>query len=192
MIEYLRFLGRFARHPLRTGAIAPSSRHLARLMVSDMGLEAAETVVELGPGTGSFTAEISASVADGATFLAVEVDPDFVRALDGRFPNMRLVHGSAENLPHHLEAVGRSQADAILCGLPWASFPTELQTRILSAVAASLRPGGRFATFAYVHAAWFPTARGFHRRLRDTFRSVSRTRVEWRNLPPAFVLRCEA
>ena len=38
MSDNLRFLKRFLSDPIATGAIAPSSRHLARTMVQDMGL----------------------------------------------------------------------------------------------------------------------------------------------------------
>jgi phospholipid N-methyltransferase len=55
----------------------------------------------------------------------------------------------------------------------------------------SLRPGGRFATFAYVHGTPFPGGIRFRRMLRERFAKVSLSPVVWRNLPPAFVYRCE-
>ncbi|HEY3465976.1 MAG TPA: methyltransferase, partial [Amycolatopsis sp.] len=42
----------FFRHPLLTGAIAPSSPRLAEEMTAGLGLERAARVAELGPGTG--------------------------------------------------------------------------------------------------------------------------------------------
>jgi phospholipid N-methyltransferase len=191
MSEHLQFLTHFLRRPLSVGAIAPSSSGLARLMVQDMGLADASTVVELGPGTGSFTRVIEAGLRTDALFLALELNNEFADVLCQKFTRVEIIRDSAENLCHHLEAHGRPAADVIFCGLPWASFPPELQERIMSSVLAALRPGGRFATFAYVHAAWFPTARKFHRWLRSRFFEVKKTRIVWRNLPPAFVYRCE-
>jgi phospholipid N-methyltransferase len=75
-------------------------------------------------------------------------------------------------------------------GLPWAGFAATRQTRILDAVVASLRPGGWFTTFAYVHAAGWPPGRRFRRLLEARFSEVERSRVVWKNLPPAFVYRC--
>ena len=85
---------------------------------------------------------------------------------------------------------GRASADAILSGLPWANFSRELQERLLGAVVAGLRPGGRFATFAYVPAAHFPPGRRFRALLEASFPRVETTRLVYRNFPPAFVYRC--
>ena len=46
-----------------------------------------------------------------------------------------------------------------------------------------LRPGGRFATFAYVPAAYFPTGRRFRALLAASFPRVTTTRVVYRELP---------
>ncbi|MBN1441869.1 MAG: methyltransferase domain-containing protein, partial [Planctomycetes bacterium] len=158
MRDQTRFLLHFLRHPLTVGAVAPSSRWLARRMVEDMRLGAARTVVELGPGTGAFTEEIERRLPAGVNLLALELDPVFAAGLRHRFPRVDVINDSAENLVEHLRARGRAHADAIFCGLPWASFPPDLQGRIMSAVHEALRPSGRFATFAYLHASWFPTA----------------------------------
>jgi phospholipid N-methyltransferase len=53
-----------------------------------------------------------------------------------------------------------------------------------------MRPGARFATFAYSHAAWMPPARKFRELLDSRFSQVETSKVVWRNVPPAFVYRC--
>jgi phosphatidylethanolamine/phosphatidyl-N-methylethanolamine N-methyltransferase len=191
MRDYLTFLGRFLRRPLRTGAIAPSSHWLARTMVSDMGLAEARAVVELGPGTGSFTVAIRKAIGTQTFLMVIEVDPHFARQLRKRFPDLAIVNDSAERLRDSLERYGHEQADSILCGIPWADFSDDLQRRLMQSVWDSLRPGGKFATFAYIHAAWFPAARRFRRLLDSQFSHVRTTPIVWRNLPPAFVYRCE-
>ena len=55
-----------------------------------------------------------------------------------------------------------------------------------------LRPGGRFATFAYVPAAQLPPGRRFRALLESCFARVETTRVVYWNFPPAFVYRCTA
>jgi phospholipid N-methyltransferase len=189
--EHGRMLRTFLRRPWRTGTVVPSSEGLAKLMVEDMGLEAAETVVELGAGTGVFTRLIGERVKPGALVLSFEIDPALAVTLDGRIPGVRIVNDSAENLESHLGAAGRSSADAILSGLPWANFSHGLQERLLRAVVAGLRPGGRFATFAYIPAAHFPPGRRFRALLEASFPRVATTRIVYRNFPPAFVYRCE-
>jgi phospholipid N-methyltransferase len=85
--------------------------------------------------------------------------------------------------------VGREAAGArSLSGLPWA-FSRDLQ-RLLRAVVEGLRPGGRFATFAYIPAAHFPPGRRFRALLEASFPRVETTRVVYQNFPPAFVYRC--
>lgn len=190
MSEHSRLLGAFVRKPTRTGAIAPSSRELAELMASEMGLTEADTVVELGAGTGVFTRLIAERAKPGATVLAFEIDGPLAGKLDGTIPGVSVVHDSAERIADHLAAAGRASADCILSGLPWAVFSRELQQSLLTAVLAALRPGGTFATFAYIPAAWFPPGRRFRALLAGGFASVERTRVVWGNVPPAFVYRC--
>ena len=170
--------------------MVPSSLALAELIAEDMGLGAADTVIELGPGTGVFTRVIAEQVKADALVLAFEIDAALARELQARLPRVRVVNDSAEHLKDHLRALGREAADAILSGLPWANFSRELQQRLLGAVVAGLRPGGRFATFAYIPAAYFPAGRRFRSLLETSFSRVETTRVVYRNFPPAFVYRC--
>jgi phospholipid N-methyltransferase len=188
--DHGRMLSTFIRQPFRTGTVLPSSLELAELMVEDMGLGAADTVVELGPGTGVFTRVIAERVRPDALVLAFEIDEALARELQLSMPRVRVVHDSAETLSDQLRGCGRASADAILSGLPWANFSRDLQERLLGAVVAGLRPGGRFATFAYVPAAHFPPGRRFRALLEASFPRVETTRLVYRNFPPAFVYRC--
>ena len=52
------FLVNFVKHPLRNASVAPSSRIAARNMLRGIDVNALTHVVELGPGTGSFTREL--------------------------------------------------------------------------------------------------------------------------------------
>lgn len=189
--EHGRMLQTFVRRPWRTGTMIPSSRELAELMAEDMQLASADTVVELGAGTGPFTRLIAERVKPDALVLVFEIDTELAQQLAPRIPRVRVVNDSAENLVDHLRAAGRSSADAILSGLPWVNFSRDLQERLLRAVVAGLRPGGRFATFAYIPAAHLPTGRRFRALLESSFSRVEATRVVYWNFPPAFVYRCE-
>jgi len=188
--EQVRFLSGFVRDPGAVGAVAPSSLTLARAMVDDMGLEQARVVVELGPGTGAFTAVLLERVRADARVLAIEINPTFARDLRRSFPRVEVVNDSAARLPELLAAAGCGPADCVLSGLPWALFPEALQTRVLDAVTTALGSGGRFATFAYLHAAWLGPGRRLRALLRGRFARVARSRIVWTNVPPAFVYRC--
>ncbi|MFD3454846.1 class I SAM-dependent methyltransferase [Streptomyces sp. NPDC058691] len=177
----------FLRRPLMTGAVAASSRRLAHAMTEDIGLERAGLVVELGPGTGVFTDEILARLAPGARLVAVELNPVLAERLSATRSDTRLtvVRDSAAELA---AAVGEP-ADAVVSGLPWTVMPRERRGQILDAVTEVLAPGGRFTTFAYLHAAWTLTARHFTAELAHRFDRLERSPVVWPNLPPAFVHR---
>jgi phosphatidylethanolamine/phosphatidyl-N-methylethanolamine N-methyltransferase len=177
----------FLRHPLRTGAVAASSPQLARAMTADFGLDRAETVVELGPGTGPITEAILARLAPGARLIAVELNPVLAARLAGRHRGrpLEVVNGSAADLPRLVP----DRVDAVVSGLPWAVMPDPLRRRILDAVAQVLTDTGRFTTFAYLHAAWSPPARQFAAQLAERFAVVDRGPTVWPNVPPAFVHR---
>lgn len=190
--ERVRFLCEFARHPRSTGAIGPSSPELAHAMVRDMGLERAKLVVELGAGTGAFTSEIVASLPSRASLVAMELNPRLAGSLEDAFPSsrVRVVCDSAERLCRHLGRPQTGRVDAVVSGLPWVFFSAEQQRAILQQVRRALRRGGRFATFAYAHAAWLPSGVKFRRELRAVFPECRILPIVWRNLPPAFIYRC--
>ena len=165
----------------------PSSDDLGRRITEGIELDRARTIVELGPGTGALTRFIVERAAADAQVMAVEIDHAFAKTVQSRFPRIQVVHGSAERLP---EYVNGTPADCIVSGLPWAAFPARQQIRILDAVLAALKPGGWFATFAYIHAAWLPGGVRFRTRLETGFSSVKLSPVIWNNVPPAFVYRC--
>lgn len=188
--ERLFFLAAFLSRPGRIGAIGPSSQALTAEMLQGCHLDKMENVVELGPGTGALTGAILAQIGPRTRFLAVELDEGCVNHLTRKFPRLSIVHDSAENLQNLLKQRGIQHLDCIISGLPWASMPDSIQCPTFEAVMKSLRPGGTFRTFAYVHASWFPTANRFRRLLEKHFASVGKSRVVWKNLPPAFVYQC--
>ena len=190
MRDRAKFLAAFVRRPFDTGSITPSSAHLAEAMVEGMEISQADTVVELGPGTGVFTRLIQDQLKSDARFLCFEINQEMADTLKARFPRAHVVNDSVENLGHHLKAAGRDSVDATISGLPWAAFSPERQERFLDATVKAMRPDGRFATFAYSHAAWLPPARRFRELLDSRFRRVETSKVVWRNMPPAFVYRC--
>ncbi len=159
-------------------------------MVAGSDLAHADLVVELGPGTGAFTRVILECLGPQSAFVALELDARAVRHLQQRFPQLDVVHASAEEVHEQVVRLGRKHADCMVSGLPWANMPTDLQRRIMTNVATALAPGGVFTTFAYLHSRLVPSASRYWRLLSTLFREVRVSALVWQNVPPALVYRC--
>jgi len=180
--QAIHFLGQAATNFRQTGAIAPSSRRLARELAQAIGsVRPGGVVIELGPGTGSVTDALR-TWHPTASVIAVENNPTFARRLSDRLPSVRVVQGCASALPEHLRRFGHGREDvvAVVSGLPLLSLPPELVSRIFDSVRDVLLPGRRFVQFTY-------SARAFSRLAPEGFTPEPRRRV-WFNVPPAMVL----
>jgi phospholipid N-methyltransferase len=187
--EHLQFLGRFLRSPRTIGALAPSSKWLARAMVANLGNPVNPVVVvELGTGTGAFTGDILARLGPGDRFLGVDVEPVFIERLRRRWPHVECVCASAETLSALVAERQLGPIDHLVSGLPFASLPAETTRGILEAVGKTLRAGGTFTTFQYVHSYGLPPAIVFRREMSALMGSTPSVRFVARNFPPAFAL----
>jgi phospholipid N-methyltransferase len=189
-IRNLNFLSEFARDHKVIGAVAPSSPFLAKELCAGLDIESKRVIVEYGPGTGSLTREILPKIAPGARYAAIELNGKMAQSFRASFPSVELFEGSAETLPEVLRQMGEPHADCIISGLPWTFFPDELQDRILDTTCACLKEGGTFTAFSYLHGLLLPQGQRFRKQLDSRFSKVSRSSLELRNLPPAFVYWC--
>lgn len=190
MSDALTFFRTFIRRPIQVGAVLPSSRGLAEMMVQSIDWGAASAVIEYGPGTGVFTERIGECLLPGAKFFAIERSAELAQRTRQRCPQTMVFEDSVANVQALCRQQGIDQVDAILCGLPWAAFPESLQNECFDAMLRVLRPGGQFATFAYWQGVVLPAGRRFAKRLESTFSEVQRSPTVWANVPPAFVYRC--
>ena len=187
--DHLLFLRQFVRHPLRVGAILPSSARLAKCMLEGIDRRAGMRVAELGAGTGRFTAAIAEWLPEDGAGLALEIDPVFVDRLVGRWPRIECVCERAEHLAEVAKTHGWGPFDHIVSGLPFASLPFETTRLILYAVRRSLQSGGTFTTFQYVHGWHFPLAGRFRREAVRQLGSEPTSKLVLGNVPSAVVLR---
>ena len=186
----VEFLGRFLKSPRTVGAVLPSGGRLAAAMLDSVDWAAAGCVLEFGPGTGPFTRRVPGRLREGGRFLAVERDPHFAARLRRELPHVDVACADILEVDRELTARGLPPADAVLCGLPWAAFPPDLQRELMAATVAALAPGGTFATFAYVQGTVLPAGRRLRALLEERFAQVRTSPIVWRNLPPAVVYRC--
>ncbi|HRR06153.1 MAG TPA: rRNA adenine N-6-methyltransferase family protein [Victivallales bacterium] len=186
----LAIIKEFIKSPTTVGTIMPSSSYLADAITSSIGLENADVVVEIGPGSGAFTGHILYKLKKGSKFLMIELNRDFYDRLKKKYPDLKIINDTAENLTQLLLSEGITRADVIISGLPWAVFSSSLQISILKQVHNCLVDGGRFATYAYFQGCFLPSGKRFRKTLKDYFSDVQRFDLVVKNFPPAYVYRC--
>jgi phospholipid N-methyltransferase len=178
------FFRQWLKDPLRVAAISPSSRQLARQMMTQLP-RPCRRVVELGGGTGVFTQALLDHGIAAPDMLVLELNEELHHHLVGMFPGAHVVCGDAGDLAAIAGSrgfCGDDAADAVISGLGLLSMPRQTQQAILAAAFATLRPTGRFIQFTYGPAN--PVTREVTEALDLVARRASFT---WWNVPPATV-----
>ncbi|MCL2572257.1 MAG: methyltransferase [Defluviitaleaceae bacterium] len=181
----LSFIWQYITKPRTVGAVAPSSKYLAKKMIQDIDFENTQYIVEYGPGTGVFTEKILKSKKPSTILLIIENNEEFYQLLEKRYPdeaNLYIIKGSAADLEKYMKQYDIPYADYIVSGLPFASLPQDVSIEILEQTKKHLKPGGRFITFQYTLLK-----KDFIGRF---FNEID-IRREMRNIPPAYVLSCK-
>lgn len=174
-----RFLKSWLDNPLKTGAVSPSSKALAKKMASYVDPTLAGPVIELGPGTGPVT---DALIARGVTedrLVLIEFNPEFCVLLKKRYPRATVIEGDAYALGRTLKDQLEAPAAALVSSLPLFTRPEKLRLALLREAFAMMRPGAPFIQFTYAAVSPMPKKAG-------GFDSHVSPRV-WLNLPPACV-----
>jgi len=147
--DEFRFIRTWVANPQGIGAVSPSSRALARLMVRNARPDPAGWTLELGPGTGVVTQALVDAGIPPERIVSIEHNGDFCRLLRGRFPTMQIVQGDAFDLDGALADFGDVRFSAALSGLPLLSFPKERRRACVESVLDRLVRGGSMVQFSY-------------------------------------------
>ena len=186
----VNFLKEFVTNPQKIGAIAPSSEELAAALAGTIDWDRVRVVAEYGPGLGSITKALLERL-DGQDFFTIELNEAYADALSKQFPELSVYWDSVANIKEIAAAHGATLIDAVVSSLPWANFSDDLQDELLDATMSVLAPDGQFATFSYVHGLVLNSGLRFRDKLERRFRSVDRSDVVWRSVPPAVVYHCQ-
>ena len=144
------FFWQWLRNPKETGAISPSSIHLARAMVAQVGDTANETIIELGAGTGVITQALVQTGLRSSRLLVVEKNLFMADTLRRRFPGLRIVQEDVTRLSRViLDEGGMDNIKTIVSGLPMLLFDSRKQYVILRQAFNLLAPNGFFLQFTY-------------------------------------------
>ncbi|MEV5985907.1 methyltransferase [Streptomyces sp. NPDC052051] len=198
------FLIEAARDIRTTGAIAPSSRALARALTDPVRTQPGRplNILEAGAGTGAVTRTLIPQLSPGSRLDIAEANPRFADRLH------RLAHTHPHLTDHgrqvriHTRRVEDLDTDrrydVIVSGLPFANFSPGQVATIMDRYLELLHPGGTLTYFAYLgtrrarallasraqarrHQAVEEVLADYRRRYATGCRTV------WANLPPARV-----
>ncbi|MCY6485773.1 SAM-dependent methyltransferase [Clostridium aestuarii] len=183
-MEATTFIRNFIKYPDMIGAVWPSSKFLAKKMITDVNFENAKCIVEYGPGTGIFTNELIKNKKENTILLVLELNKELYNTLEEKYSNIKNVHiinDTAENVGMYVNQYGFECADYIISGLPFTAFPEELSKSILTNTLEILNKEGKFITFQYTLLK-----KNF---MKKFFPSIN-INFEMINIPPAFVFSC--
>ncbi|GBD36315.1 Ribosomal RNA small subunit methyltransferase A [bacterium HR36] len=201
--SWLRFLGEWWRDFYHTGAIAPSSRFLARAMTEVLQPPRPPwRILEVGPGTGAVTAAILRHLQPEDRLDLVEINPRFVEILQVRFASDPRFQPYVPQVYLYCTAFQEfcppQRYECIISGLPLNNFRSEQVRGILQHFDELLLPGGWLVYFEY---AWIrqlkmPFVRKSEKRRLYRVGRITQSFLQKRqahrrlvllNLPPAFV-----
>jgi phosphatidylethanolamine/phosphatidyl-N-methylethanolamine N-methyltransferase len=204
--EYATFFREFRQRFETTGAIAPSSRFLARSMTRYLRARPVDAppirVLEIGPGTGAVTGTIVKHIRENDRFDLVELNEAFAGHLQQRFETDAVWKLAAAQSKVHVAPLQEFSSDGpydfVISGLPLNNFPADLVDDIFEHYFQHLLPGGILSYFEYLFVRSIRTrvgAKSERARLKSIDKTMGdycskhRVRRDWifPNIPPAWV-----
>ncbi len=184
LADEARFFKTWFENPLRTGAVSPSGRFLARMMARYVDPSIEGPIVELGPGTGPVTQALLQRGVAADRLILVEYDVAFCRLLQRRFPRCQVVQGDAYDLPHTLAGVLQAEAAAVVSSLPLLNRSPRQRLTLIDQAFELMKSDGCFVQFTYGMNSPIPLG---SRHFLSQGISAEASPPVWLNLPPARV-----
>lgn len=174
--DFRIFLSEMIRTPGSVVALAPSSAGVARKMTE--GLEHVDgPIVEIGPGTGSFTRAILARGVAPERLTLLETSPVFCDTLREKFPGVTVLNRPAQEIHN----IGLWNVGAVISGVPVLARP-QIQREVVGRALTVMAPGAEFVQITYSLAA--PISADMQAELGIR---AKRRGIVWGNIPPAHI-----
>lgn len=161
-------------------------------------------ILEVGPGTGPFTAAILDALRGHDSFDIVELNPVFCTHLEERLLRPYRARHPSISVKLHAQAIESAPLDGgydfVICGLPFNNFPLMLTQSIFNRLFSLMRDGAEMTYFEYagirtVKRPFVGASGRDHMRRFDAFRqSTAKAHLVTHqlvvaNLPPAHAVR---
>ena len=175
--ERALFLFNFLKNPLRNASIIPSSKDASGAMMRGINWEKINTIVELGPGNGTFTREILLRCKPGTKIVLFELENSYVELLRQKFGDrVTVIHASAHLFEEILKDLKLPKADLIISGLPFLA--RHLNQLIFESIQHQTDKGAIFRFFTYMPPAMKLVYKGINLRM---------VAFVLKNIPPMWV-----
>jgi phosphatidylethanolamine/phosphatidyl-N-methylethanolamine N-methyltransferase len=176
-------------------AVAPSSPHLAAAMVEPLPLSQTQVAVELGAGTGTMTRALLDELPRDATLIVFEINPRFFHYLRENFrdPRLVLINENVEKIETELRTRGYDHVDVVVSSLGLGFMSEEQRRNIFDGLMPFVRPHTVLTQYQYIHSMQFANGRLRRLSLRpllSRYFSSVKSKIVWRNVPPAYVFTC--
>lgn len=151
-----QFLKESLRNFRTTGALAPSSRFLARGIARQIPRDIPEDfkILEVGAGTGAITVELARRLNGRGHLACWELSPDFCQQLRTLIETHDAFKAMDGHLDVHegdvLKLPRKPQFDMIVSGLPFNCFHPDEVREFLEHFRGMLQPNGLLVWFEYV------------------------------------------
>jgi len=188
----LFYLRTFIKNLRKTGAIAPSSKYLARDFTKvlshsrDVEEGSSIRILEIGPGTGSLTKLITPALRPQDHFDIVELNRDFYRMISWKYRHQKNVFTHHANI---LDFEPDEPYDFIFSSLPYEGIPSEVSRQIWQKKLQMCKSGSYITYYKYINIKRFRCK--FEKEV--VSRYCCKEKLVLRNLPPAYlyILRIE-
>ena len=207
MVGFYTFLRHTFSNFDTTGAIAPSSRTLAKSITSLVARKKGPVkILEVGAGTGVLTRRLLKLLQNDDHLDICEINPNFIKYLQKRFredDSFKGFVGSVAILPIDIQKLeGENLYDYIISSLPLNAFEPQMVKNILQVYMRILKPWGWISYFEYIGIRTVKTILANEQekqrlgQVTEVVKSfiqdneVFKSRIWW-NLPPAYVRHCQ-
>jgi phospholipid N-methyltransferase len=142
------FFQEFLKHPLQIGSVIPSSRFLEQRILEISRIASAQTIVELGSGTGGTTRAILGAMPQSAKLLSIEINPHLYASVSKISDDRLIAHlGNACELKKILFMYDMRRPEAVISGIPFSTMSHSTGSQVIEAVSSLLSPNGRFVAY---------------------------------------------
>ena len=156
-VSTARFFGQFIQHPKTIGAFSPSSKSLAKVIVSKIQKNSSVSprrILEIGPGTGAFKDKIIKRMNPNDKLDLVELDKELADQLKTRYKGTPNVTVHCCSILDYTVPKNK-RYDHIVSGLPLNAFSAKMVEEVFEKYRGLAQIGGTISYFEYLFLPTF-------------------------------------